>query len=98
MSSDWQFSVKHLLGVVAAFAVSLGLTRFLISTLPSAELAPPAAVCFLFLEAFAAVYVWGLFVCDLFGLSGRHNRWQYFGFAAFILMLLMVSYSMFLPA
>jgi hypothetical protein len=97
MFGGWRFSVINLFGLVAVAAAALGLTRFLLSALPPVETSP-AAICFLFLEAAVAIYVWALFVCDVFRLAGGHGRWRNLGLAVLMLMLLLVSYSMFLPA
>src|SRR5262245_52871420 len=98
MSGNWQFSMRYLLGVVAAIAVSLALTKFLLSTLPIGDEESWGWICFLFCETAGTVYVWGLFVCDVFGLTGADNRWRNSGAALITLMLLGVVYSLFLPA
>ena len=98
MDGKWRFSLQHLFGIVIVFAVALGLTRYFLSLLPSPDLYPPSVVCFLFLESAIAVYCWGVFVGDLFGPTADNDRWRNFGSAVFTLILLLVSYSMLLPA
>src|SRR3954462_9347004 len=92
-----QFSGKYLLGLVAAFAVSLQLTMSLLSTLPR-DGVPLGWICLLFFETAGTVYIWGLFVCDLFGLTKVGNRWRNLGPALITLMLLGTIYALFLPA
>ena len=78
--------------------MALGLTRYLLSLLPTPDLYPPSVICFLFLESAIAVYCWGIFAGDLFGQTVGNDRWRNFGSAVFTLILLLISYSMLLPA
>jgi hypothetical protein len=95
-----QFSMRYLLGLVAAFAASLGLMKFLLSTLhiDEDELTLSFPVCFLFLEVTITVSIWGLFFGDLLGLTGADSRWQNLRAALIALIVLGVTYSLFLPA
>ena len=99
MSSNSQFSLWYVLGLIAAFAVSLALTKYFLSALPFGDEEPLAWwIGLLYFEAVGTVYIWGLFICDIFGLTGAVNRFRNLGAALITLGLLGTIYSLFLPA
>ena len=95
MDGKWRFSLQSLFGIVVVVAVALGLTRYLLSLLPSPELYPPWTVCFLFLESAVTVTCWSIVIG---GLIGNDVRRENFAAAIFASILLLVSFAMFLPA
>ena len=96
MSSNWRFSLRDLFSTLAVVAVALALTRDLLSLVSQTE--PPYwAVCILFFECAITVYLWGDAIRGLLSRT-TSRRWPKFASAVFASAILLLLFSMFLPA